>query len=282
MYYKNILVLMALVVFTSGCEKSHSHVTIPKWAMRMGNDRYGTYADMMTNGIISRFRWISSGSFRMGCSDGEKLGAETDELRHLVKLTRGYWLEECDCSQALWQAIMGSNQSYFNGEPQSPMDQVSWYDCQGFLRKLESLIPGLQARLPTEAEWEYACRAGTTDSFQGKKLDSVAWYSENSGSTTHPIMLKSPNAWGLFDMLGNVRQWCADWYGPYAVNEGVGEIENPTGVSISKRHVCRGGDWDKSASSCQSSSRSWALPNIHDNSIGFRICIADSSELEIK
>ncbi|MCK6591998.1 MAG: formylglycine-generating enzyme family protein, partial [Polyangiaceae bacterium] len=217
------------------------------WAAEWGGDFYGPFMSFAVGDVVQRMRWVPAGKFMMGSPEGEA-GRYDDERLHLVVLRQGFWLADTPCTQALWQAVMGNNPSEYQS-PDRPVENVSWYDCQVFLRELNRLIPGLETRLPTEAEWEYACRGGTTMAtwvgdldIRGENnapvLNDIAWYGGNSGvgyelaegwdssrwpnkqyphtkAGTRPVARKLPNPLGLFDMLGNVYEWCKDWYGPY-------------------------------------------------------------------
>ena len=203
--------------------------------------------------------------------------------RHRVRLTRGFWLQETEVTQSQYFAIMGSSPSFWRGRltasggasGEHPVERVSWADAKTFCSKLSALDPRAHYRLPTEAEWEYACRAGTTGPTYGK-LEDIAWYFENTGvgdgtgSHGHrPVRSKTPNAWGLYDMLGNVEEWCSSWSGPPAANE----TTDPTGPLTGRARVVRG-------SSCLSGRylpglmagyRSGQCPKVTDRTIGFRV-----------
>ena len=218
-------------------------------------------------GVEVAFRWIPAGSFDMGSSD--------DEPVHKVILTKGYWLAEIPTTQRLWKAVMGANTSNFEGDG-LPVENISWNDCQDFICRLNSFFrsSGRVFRLPTEAEWEYACRAGTTGEYNvpGESLDNLGWYDGNSNDTTHPVGGKRPNAWGLYDMHGNVWEWCADWYGDYPS----GTVTDPTGPSNGSRRVLRGGSWFDGARDCRSASRDCNHPANRDYyCYGFRLLLTD-------
>jgi formylglycine-generating enzyme required for sulfatase activity len=188
-------------------------------------------------------RWIPAGRFTMGSPSSEE-GRYSDEVEHEVVLSRGFFLAETECTQEQWEAVMGRNPSRFKGTDR-PVEQVSWEEVVEFCRRLtlnqrqEGILPeGGEWRLPTEAEWEYAARAGTTGAWHGE-LDAIAWYDDNSCCETHAVKGKQPNAWGLFDMIGNVWEWCADWYGEYPT----GSVTDPTGPSSRHFRVLRGGSW---------------------------------------
>ncbi|MBX2803130.1 MAG: formylglycine-generating enzyme family protein [Myxococcales bacterium] len=173
------------------------------WAERLTLDEHGLCAQVAG----FRLRWIPAGEFLMG-APAKEADRRENEPQYPVRISRGFWLGETLVTQVQWLDVMGSNPSRFqDGEdwPSRPVEQVSWNDCQAFLERLPD---GLTWRLPTEAEWEYACRAGTTEARYGQ-LEDVAWYGVDS---TKPVGTKVPNAWGLYDMLGNVWEWCADYY----------------------------------------------------------------------
>ncbi|MBR0237218.1 MAG: SUMF1/EgtB/PvdO family nonheme iron enzyme [Thermoguttaceae bacterium] len=205
------------------------------------------------NGVEFAFRWCPAGKFMMGYEDG---------TQHQVTLTKGFWMMETEVTQKQWKAIMGNNPSYFKGDD-LPVEEVFWHDCQEFCRKSAQL--GLPVQLPTEAQWEYACRAGTTGAYAGN-LDEMAWYDSNSGSKTHPVGTKKPNAWGLYDMHGNVWEWCADWDGDYPS----GSVTDPAGPSSGSSRVFRGGSWDGHAGFCRSACRSYYEPGPRGYYLGFR------------
>jgi len=190
---------------------------------------------------------------------------------HWVTISRPFYLQTTEVTQGQWRAVMGENPSYFQKGDDYPVEQVSWDDVQIFLKRLNTRDPGKRYRLPTEAEWEYACRAGTTGERYGE-LDAIAWYGENSGNTTHPVGKKEPNAWGLYDMLGNVWEWCADLYGKnyYQALPGM----DPQGSTSGLDRVLRGGCWYYSGNSSRSAYRNAFISGTRDSYIGFR-CARD-------
>jgi formylglycine-generating enzyme required for sulfatase activity len=199
-------------------------------------------SDTFTNSIGMKFVLIPAGEFTMGSPENE-VGRNSDETQHNVKITKSFYIQTTEVTQAQWKAVMGNNPSYFKGDD-LPKEQVSWDDAQEFLKKL-SAKEGVTYRLPTEAEWEYACRAGSTTRFcfgdDDSKLVEYAWYSANSDSKTHPVGGKKPNAWGLYDMHGNVWEWCQDWYDEnYYKNS---PAEDPQGPANGEFRVLRGGSW---------------------------------------
>ncbi len=279
------------------------------WAAEWGEDRYGVFQGFAVGGVVQRMRWVPPGTFRMGSPETEAGRFDDEGPQHEVILSRGYWLADTPCTQALWQAVMGSNPSRFVS-PERPVENVSWEDCQVFLAKLDSRVRGLGARLPTEAEWECACRAGTTGAtWKGDLeilgdnnapiLDEIAWYGGNSGhgfdletgedssgwsgkhyphtkAGTRPVRQKQPNPWGLFDMLGNVFEWCSDWKGPYSL-EGV---KDPTGPAAGSGRVYRGGSWSSVARGVRAAFR-FAYPPVNRyDFLGFRLARGQETSLQ--
>jgi formylglycine-generating enzyme required for sulfatase activity len=207
-----------------------------------------------------RMKLIPAGSFTMG--EGKS--------SHETKLTKPFYMGVFEVTQAQWQAVMGNNPSKFNGKPAYPVERVSWEDCQQFVKKLNGMGIGT-FRLPTEAEWEYACRAGTKTAYSfgdyAGKLGNYAWCEENSRQSTHQVGTKKPNAWGLYDMHGNVWEWCSDWYGDY----GTGKQTDPKGAAGGSLRVNRGGCWYYSSWRCRSAFRSWYSPSDRYSDLGFRL-----------
>ena len=230
--------------------------------------------------------WCPPGSFLMGCPVSEG-GHINDGIQHQVTLTHGFWIGRYEVTQRQWVSVMGKireekvffgliernvdiNRSRFAGADR-PVENVSWDDCQRFIEKINA-TGDVTASLPTEAQWEYACRAGTPESSEDE-LGSKAWYEDNSCEATHSVGQKKPNAWGLYDMLGNVWEWCSDWYEDYPR----GGVTDPTGPVSGSYRVCRGGGWSSFSRACHSSFRNWCWPGVRDSSRGFRIiCFAGS------
>jgi formylglycine-generating enzyme required for sulfatase activity len=205
----------------------------------------------VTNSIGVEFVLIRAGEFQMGAPDGDK----DEQPVHTVRISKPFYLGQYEITQAQWQAVMENNPSRFTGDPTRPVENVSWEDVQDFIRRLNAKESGVTYRLPTEAEWEYEARAGTTTAYsfgndQGQ-LSQYAWYGATSGSQTQPVGKLRPNAWGLYDMHGNVWEWVQDWYGPYTAAAAV----DPAGPSSGSRRVFRGGAWLSAAGGCRSASR---------------------------
>jgi formylglycine-generating enzyme required for sulfatase activity len=221
----------------------------PSWAQGIGRDQNGLYADFSFKSIVQRMRWIKPDIFRMGSPEDEPKRSDR-EVMHEVVLTRGFWLAETACTQALWEAVIGENPSRFKGFNR-PVERVSWNDAQDFIKKINSKKDDLNLRLPTEAEWEYACRAGTTTPFYfGENItpNQVNYdgnYPYAGGKKgkyrEETVEVKSLpcNGWGLYEMHGNVWEWCADWYGDYPPEL----VVDPNGPDRGDYRVLRGGSW---------------------------------------
>ena len=216
------------------------------------------------------FVWIAPGTFLMGSLLSEA-DRNSDEVRHTVTLTQGFWMSDHETTQAEYQMVMGSNSLTWKGES-LPVEMVSWNDAVAYCNQLTEReraagrITAQQAyRLPTEAEWEYAARAGTTGARYGE-LDAIAWHGENSGRQTHPVKQKAANAWGLYDMMGNVWEWCSDWYEEYPT----GIVTDPMGPSSGSLRVLRGGSWINVAGNVRPALRFWFGPGNRSDNLGFR------------
>lgn len=252
-----------------------------RWAVEWGEDQHGMFMGFGVGEVVQRLRYIPPGRFLMGSPEGE-LGRLDDEgPQHEVELSEGYWLADTPCTQALWEAVMGQNPSEFV-DPKNPVEQVSWDDCQEFLRRLNEQVPGLHARLPSDAEWEYACRGGTSGAtwvgeLDGEEtarvLDAIAWYRGNSQGRTHPVGRKAANPFGLYDMLGNVWEWCQDVYGRYSAAAQV----DPTGPAMGTVRVSRGGSWDGRAWIVRAAVRYGRSPDYRDDNLGFRLARGQES-----
>jgi formylglycine-generating enzyme required for sulfatase activity len=260
-------------------------LTLPAWASAIGRDPAGLWVEMTIKGVVSRMRWIPPGRFLMGSPVTEKGRWNDEGPQHEVVMSRGYWLGETPVTQALWQAVMDDDPSKFKG-PTRPVEQVSWEDAQRFMAVLNEPIEstdgdeeaseadGEYFRLPSEAEWEYACRAGTIGAtYVGGReaaLDVIAWWSGNSEGETHPVRLKQPNAWGLHDMLGNVLEWCMDASQDYSADSSV--LVDPMTVGSQGDHrVCRGGGWDRDAGYVRAAYRVAYRPVYRYDDLGFRL-----------
>ncbi|BBM85471.1 formylglycine-generating enzyme family protein [Candidatus Uabimicrobium amorphum] len=229
------------------------------WFNDWGRDEYGLWMAFTFKKIRQVLRWIDPGTFTMGLS-------ETEE--HEVTLDRGFWLADTTCTQELWRAVMGKNPSYFKGK-QQPVESVSWDDCISFMEKLSGEIPQLELSLPTEAQWEYACRAGTTTAFSFG--ESVAEEQVNYDGY-RPVKVKSLpcNSWGLYEMHGNVSEWCRDIYNEYTGDS----ITDDTEPIVYIERALRGGSWyDDSLEDLRSGVRYGEAPFDCFDFVGFRFCL---------
>ena len=217
------------------------------------------------NGVSFKMIAVKGGTFQMGSDDGY----EWEKPVHQVTLS-DYYIGETEVTQELWSAVMGSNPSDFTGNMQRPVETVSWNDCQTFISRLNQLT-GENFCLPTEAQWEYAARGGNKSKgsiYSGSnEIDEVAWYWDNSSFTTHPVKTKAPNELGIYDMSGNVWEWCSDWYGDYSS----AAQTDPTGPATGSSHVSRGGSWDYDASYCRVANRISLAPTFSYNFLGLRL-----------
>ena len=251
------------------------------WASDWGeDDEYGLWMALTLADVRQVFRWIAPGRFLMG-SPADEPQRYDDEAQHEVTLSRGYWLADTACTQALWQAVMGENPSGFKDDARNPVESVSWEDVQGFIGELERRLPGLSARLPSEAEWEYACRAGTTGPFSfgealtPERVNYNGNYPYAGGkkgqyrAKTVPVASLPANAWGLYEMHGNVYEWCADWYGAYPGEPQVDPQGPPSGDS----RVVRGGSWGSDGGGVRSARRFANGPGRRDQNVGFRLAL---------
>jgi formylglycine-generating enzyme required for sulfatase activity len=286
-----------------------------EWATEWGIDRdYGPFAllelplhERVPKPVRQRWRFIPPGDFFMG-SPPEETGRWPNEgPRHLVRLTRGFWMADTPCTQAFWMAVMGqkNNPSRFK-DPERPVENVAWQDVQVFLDRLNELVPRLQATLPTEAQWEHACRAGSNSAIypvEGQSgeleifgernapaLDRIAWYGGNSGvlfelnngvdsskwpekqfphtkAGTRRVRLKAPNSWGLYDMLGNVWEWCADGERPFTTDM----TRDPRGPTDIGSRCVRGGGWGDRARNVRCAYRLQSASGLRNEGLGFRL-----------
>ena len=258
-------------------------------AMGEGGVMPGTWTAYCSDTVTMVLNLCSAGTFTMGSPEDE-LGRKDGETQHQVTLSKPFWMGKYEVTQAQYEALTGENPSLFKGD-NLPVDQVSWYDAVDFCSKLTEkekaagrLPAGYVYSLPTEAQWEYACRAGMTTAFNNGKniptegqaeeepcpnLDEVGWYWYNSDETTHPVGLKKPNAWGLYDMHGNVDEWCLDWKGDYPDSA----VTDPEGPESGLFRVKRGGSWPSYASGCRSGNRLGFFPDLGIDYDGFRVAL---------
>jgi formylglycine-generating enzyme required for sulfatase activity len=221
------------------------------------------------------FVYISPGLFKMGSPEGEP-GRKEDETSHMVLLPQGFYMQTTPITQEQWKAVMENNPSEFKGDSSRPVERVSWNDAHEFIERLNKREPGMLYKLPTEAQWEYACRAGTQTRYYTGDTDAdlarAGWYDENSNRTTHPVAQKEPNSFGLYDMHGNVWEWVEDdWHESYqhAPLDGSAWIDDPRGSA----RVIRGGGWFTPARNCRSAYRRWYEPDVRAYVLGFRLVL---------
>ena len=216
---------------------------------------------------------VEAGTFTMGATAEMKNPDYNEKPIHRVTLTNDYYIGKYEVTQALWKAVMGNNPSGFKGD-NLPVEMVGWDDCQEFIGKLNR-ITGKKFRLPTEAEWEYAARGGNKSrgyQYSGSNnLSDVAWFLDNSGEMTHAVGTKQPNELGIYDMTGNVWEWCQDWYGAYSSSSQV----NPTGANSGSSRMIRGGCWISGARGCRSSYRYDCTPGYRRNGVGLRLVLSE-------
>ena len=225
------------------------------------------------NGISIDMVKVETGTFMMGATSEKQNSYDDEKPVHQVTLTNDYYMGKYEVTQALWQAVMGSNPSKFKGD-YLPVEMVSWDDCQEFISKLNS-ITGRKFRLPTEAEWEYAARGGKKSrGYQyggSNSISDVAWYTDNCSSKTHPVGTKQANELGIYDMSGNVYEWCQDWKGLYSSSSQT----NPIGAVNGPLRVFRGGSWLGYARLCRSSCRCYGTPNWCKDDLGLRLVLSE-------
>ena len=221
--------------------------------------------------------WIKPGTFVMGSPPHEADRNKAEGPQTEVTLTRGFWLGKTPVTQGQYEAVAGSNPSHFKAVGKdAPVEEVSWVDAMDYCHKLTGqertagLLPeGYAYTLPTEAQWEYVRRAGKTEAYAGNP-DTMAWHKGNSDGTTHPVATKEANAWGLFDLSGNVLQWCFDWFGDYPG----GAVTDPTGPDYGHFRMARGGSWRMGPELCRSAARAGGSAGRRDYTIGFRLALS--------
>lgn len=225
------------------------------------------------DGISIDMVLVKAGTFTMGATPEMEDPYKTEKPTHQVTITKDYYIGKYEVTQALWQTVMGSNPSKYKGD-NLPVEKVSWKDCQKFISKLNN-ITGKTFRLPTEAEWEYAARGGNKSmghQYSGSyNLSDVAWYKDKSEKGTHAVGSKQANELGIYDMTGNVLEWCQDLYGSYSSSSQV----NPTGATSGSHRVLRGGSWFNKARFCRLSWRGRIIPSIRSSNLGLRLVLSE-------
>jgi len=232
-----------------------------------------------------QYAFIPSGDFLMG-SPGDEPGRDADEGQRRVTISEGFYLKVTEVTQDEWSQVMHENPSRFKGCGTCPVETVSWEEIQQFIYRLNQKAGKGSYRLPTEAEWEYACRAGTQTALSSgivtelrcgydPRLDLVGWYQGNAGSSPHPVAQKEPNPWGLYDMHGNLWEWCHDYYGDR--KEDAGRVVDPGGPAFGWGRVIRGGGWNFFARCSRSANRKWVRQSFKSHSIGFRLVLSQEN-----
>ena len=270
---KTVNILEGQTASLSGVLTTHTSSSVASGASLASN----TITIPVKDGISIDMVRVEAGTFTMGATAEMKNPSDDEKPTHQVTLTNDYYIGKYEVTQALWQAVMGNNPSWFKGD-NLPVETVSWDDCQKFISKLNR-ITGKMFRLPTEAEWEYAARGGNKSrgyQYSGSNnLSDVAWYGDNSGNKTHVVGTKQANELGIYDMSGNVWEWCQDRYGKYSSSSQV----NPTGADIGSHRVGRGGSWNYGAWFCRSSYRSNNTPCNCFSNFGLRLVLSSYSLL---
>jgi formylglycine-generating enzyme required for sulfatase activity len=259
---KIFLVILAVIGFwSSPCVDGFAIADVPENAQTFISPSLG-----------AKFVLIQAGTFMMGSTKADQYW-ESDEMpRHEVTISRSFYMQTTEVTQGQWRKVMGSNPSVFaDCGDNCPVENVSWNDVQAFIDKLNRMEKTEKYRLPTEAEWEYAARAGTTTMYYAgdKVLDGVraAWHTINGGGGTHTVGTKIPNAWGLYDVLGNVWEWVKDWKGDYSSDS----VTDPKGPSSGSERVYRGGCFDSYTSGVRAANRLSGKPDVRNSSVGFRL-----------
>ena len=257
---------MFIVCCLAGCgEAKHSAAAPPR---RPSVPLQKDFSMDLGAGVSMEFVLIPSGEFIMGSNNG----GNDERPPHKVTIAKPFYLGKYEVTQKQWQTLMGDNPSHHKGD-NKPVEWIRWYDCDRFMTELKRVAPGNQFRLPTEAEWEYACRAGTTNERHcaDTELGEYAWYEKNSDSMTHPVGQKKPNAWGLHDMHGNVLDWCQDFYVPNYDGAPADGTARPKGAEGNR--VLRGGSYDSPTNKVRSTYRCWGYPPVRHKIIGFRVLL---------
>ena len=253
------------------CEHKGEHPVCQTCGLLKDKCEYkGEHPDILAE-IMRNMVYVEGGTFTMGATAEQKKTTKSEKPTHSVTLS-SFYIGKYEVTQSLWKAVMGSNPSHFEGD-NLPVENVSWNDCQTFLRKLNAMT-GKNFRLPTEAEWEFAARGGNRNrgyQYSGSNvLSDVAWYADNSGSKTHNVGAKAPNELGIYDMSGNVWEWCQDWKKSYSSSPQT----NPKGPSSGSSRVYRGGSWFNFAWSCRVACRYCHTPDYRYFDLGFRLALS--------
>ena len=260
----------------------------PSWASAWGDDPFGLWADLVVGGVVQRLRWIEPGSFTMGSPAAERRLITDKRIRqwadaneapqHQVTISRGFWLADTPCTQALWLAVVGGkNPSRFpqgDDAAQHPVEQVTWHSAQQFIQALQTRVPTATPVLPTDAQWEYACRAGTQTAYWwGDAMRPDLANTDGKHGQTTPVKHHPPNPWGLHDMHGNVWEWCADDGRTFVDRPEV----DPSGGAGGDSRVLRGGAWHNPAGLARSAYRNRFQRGFDWTSTGFRLALRSPS-----
>ena len=261
----------------------------PLWAEAWGDDRYGLWAELLVKGVTQRLRWVAPGSFLMGSPPGEKFRQGDEGPQHTVTFTEDLWLADTACTQALWQVVMDNNPSYVTDDLNKPVEQLSWDDMHEFFAAMQEpdLLPAdIEALLPTEAQWEYSCRAGELGAYSfGENVDQSQvnfgsgdnWERRfKSKQTTVPVKALPANRWGLYQMHGNIWEWCADAMRDYTP----GAVFDPSGATGTevKSFAVRGGCWNGDARYTRSARRNQIERGRRRSFLGFRFALRSKTQ----
>jgi formylglycine-generating enzyme len=255
----------------------------PPWAARWGDDEYGLWADLEVKGVAQRMRWLAPGEFQMGAPDDE-IDAQPDEKpQHRVRVSQGFWIADTPCTQLMWQVVIGQSPGFFKGNS-LPVETVSWESVEEFRLALDSGLDGsVRASLPSEAEWEFACRAGSTTSFNfGSRIDAKLCNVDSESFRTVPVKTFHPNAWGLFDCHGQVSELCSDGPREYHRTAPIAKVlVDPTGPRVSSwsndRCAIRGGSWTHDAKTSRSATRENVRRTDRRLNLGFRFTLKSTA-----
>ena len=254
-FFKFILLLSFGGILLTGCKSSSANLL----------------KTFTVNGATFSMVEVKGGSFEMGAVVGSSVAEEDEYPVHNVTLD-DFYIGETEVTRELWSAVMGSDPSGMQGTKQAPVESVNWNDCNNFLNKLNELT-GVKFTLPTEAQWEYAARGGKKSKgylYSGSNnIDDVAWHSGNANNNVNDVKKKAPNELGIYDMSGNVSEWCSDWYGEYAADD----VCNPVGASSGHSRVVRGGCWINEESICRVTDRTLGAPRGSGCILGLRLCL---------
>ena len=267
MSYKLLVALFLItgLALTNGCKKDEKPTEPRYTAPEPGEEREFELTESESITMV----WIPAGSFIMGAQEDEQDQESGERPVHRVTFNNGFWMGKYELTQLQWVAVMGENPSWFPGAHR-PVDYLSWDDIQWFEQRVN-----YEFRLPSESEWEYACRAGTTSRYYWgddpdyAEIDDYAWHLDNAVRGTREIGMRQPNAWGLYDMSGNVREWCEDWW--HEDYTGAPNNGSPWVASGGQSRVYRGGCWDFGAIWCRSANRDYSQPSFRGNGVGFRL-----------